>query len=117
MADSIVLWTRVTPVDANPVSVNWELSTTSAFTTLQASGTASAQSAQDYTVKIIPSGLTANTTYYFRFSVTGSPIVSPVGKTKTLPTGPNHLPPAAARIGTAGTAQEPHSLSPTSPIK
>ena len=88
MADSIVLWTRVTPVDANPVSVNWELSTTSAFTTLQASGTASAQSAQDYTVKIIPSGLTANTTYYFRFSVTGSPIVSPVGKTKTLPTGP-----------------------------
>jgi len=32
MADSIVLWTRVTPADANPVSVSWELSTSSSFT-------------------------------------------------------------------------------------
>ena len=88
MADSMVLWTRVTPADANPVSVSWELSTTSTFTTLQASGTVSAQSAQDYTVKVIPTGLTADSTYYFRFSVNGGTIVSPVGKTKTLPTGP-----------------------------
>ena len=88
MADSIVLWTRVTPADANPVSVSWELSTTSTFTSLQASGTVSAQSAQDYTVKVIPTGLTADITYYFRFSVNGGAVVSPVGKTKTLPTGP-----------------------------
>lgn len=88
MSDSIVLWTRVTPADANPVPVTWELSTTSTFTSIQASGTASAQSAQDYTVKVIPDSLEADTTYYFRFSVNGSAIVSPVGKTKTLPTGP-----------------------------
>ena len=87
MADSIVLWTRVTPADANPVSVSWELSTTDTFSSLQASGTVSAQSAQDYTVKVIPGGLTADTTYYFRFSVNGGTVVSPVGKTKTLPTG------------------------------
>ena len=88
MADSIVLWTRVTPADANPVSVNWEISTTNTFATLQASGTVTAQSAQDYTVKVIPSSLAANTTYYFRFSANSGAIVSPVGKTKTLPTGP-----------------------------
>lgn len=87
LADSIVLWTRVTPADANPVSVSWELSTTNTFSSLQASGSISAQSAQDYTVKVIPTGLTANTTYYFRFSVNGGSIVSPIGKTKTLPTG------------------------------
>lgn len=87
LADSIVLWTRVTPADANPVSVSWEFSTTNTFSSLQASGSISAQSAQDYTVKVIPTGLTANTTYYFRFSVNGGSIVSPIGKTKTLPTG------------------------------
>ncbi len=87
MADSIVLWTRVTPADANPVSVSWELSTSARFDSTQASGTVNAESAKDYTVKVIPSGLTANTTYYFRFSVNGS-IVSPVGKTKTLPSAP-----------------------------
>ena len=87
MADSIVLWTRVTPADANPVSVSWELSTSSSFTTTEASGTINAQAAQDYTVKVIPTGLTANTSYYYRFSVNGGAIVSPVGKTKTLPSG------------------------------
>ncbi len=87
MADSIVLWTRVTPADANPVSVSWELSTSSSFTTTEASGTINAQAAQDYTVKVIPTGLTANTSYYYRFSVNGGAIVSPVGKTKTLPNG------------------------------
>ncbi len=85
--DSIVLWTRVTPPDMQPVAVNWELSTSATFSSLQASGAASAVAASDYTVKIIPEGLAANTTYYFRFSVNGGAIVSPVGKTKTLPTG------------------------------
>jgi phosphodiesterase/alkaline phosphatase D-like protein len=88
MADSIVLWTRVTPADANPVSVSWEVSTTNTFSSLQASGTVSADSTKDYTVKVIPTGLAADTTYYYRFSVNGGAIVTPVGKTKTLPTGP-----------------------------
>jgi phosphodiesterase/alkaline phosphatase D-like protein len=88
MNDSIVLWTRVTPDDAQPVSVQWELSTSSSFTTTTASGTVSAVPASDYTVKVIPTGLTANTTYYFRFSANSGAVVSPVGKTKTLPTGP-----------------------------
>ncbi len=87
MADSIVLWTRVTPADANPISVKWELSTSDTFSSLQASGTVSAESAHDYTVKAIPTGLSANTTYYYRFSVNDGAIVTPVGKTKTLPTG------------------------------
>lgn len=88
MSDSIVLWTRVTPADAQPISVQWELSTSSSFTTTTASGTSTAESASDYTVKVIPTGLTANTTYYFRFSANSGAIVSPVGKTKTLSTGP-----------------------------
>lgn len=88
MSDSIVLWTRVTPDDAQSVSVDWELSTSPNFTNSTASGNVSAQSASDYTLKVIPTGLVANTTYYFRFSANSGEIVSPVGKTKTLPTGP-----------------------------
>lgn len=88
MADSIVLWTRVTPVNEQPINVDWELSTTADFASLQANGTVSASTAGDFTVKVIPTGLSADTTYYYRFSVNGGAIVSPVGKTKTLPTGP-----------------------------
>lgn len=87
MAESVVLWSRVTPADQQPVSVRWELSTSSTFSTLLASGSTQATSASDFTVKIIPSGLTPDTTYYYRFSVNDGSIVSPVGKTQTLPTG------------------------------
>lgn len=87
LADSVVLWTRVTPADAQPVSVDWELSASPGFAALAGSGSVNAESAQDFTVKIIPTGLTADTTYYFRFKVNGGAIVSPIGKTKTLPTG------------------------------
>ncbi len=88
MSDSIVLWSRVTPADEQPVSVHWELSADSSFTTAVDSGDILAEASHDYTIKVIPTGLTANTTYFFRFSVNEGTITSPVGKTKTLPVGP-----------------------------
>ncbi|KAH8204536.1 hypothetical protein TruAng_001310 [Truncatella angustata] len=110
--DSVILWTRVAPTSDNdksnvtvsgtvglynhdtdsyvsksssPVCVDWKISTTDSFTTLANSGTAYTSSDIDYTVKVEASKLQAFTTYYYQFSVCNSENVSPVGRTKTIP--------------------------------
>jgi alkaline phosphatase D len=86
--DGVVLWTRIAPVVAGSgVEVAWEVSTDAAFGagTVVASGTATTAAASDHTVHVEPSGLEAGTTYWYRFTVAGT--VSPVGRTRTLPSG------------------------------
>jgi alkaline phosphatase D len=86
--DSVVLWTRVTPQgDEDDIGVRWELSTDAAFGDLVASGDATASASADFTVKVIPSGLEAGKTYYYRFQLADAEDRSPVGRTRTLPTG------------------------------
>lgn len=86
LADRVILWTRITldPVQS-PVSVTWEIATDTLFTTPVNSGTASTDSAQDYTIKVDATGLSANTWYYYRFNY--DTLHSVIGRTKTLPTG------------------------------
>ncbi|GAA6136287.1 alkaline phosphatase [Arenicella sp. 4NH20-0111] len=85
-SDSVVLWTRLSVASTNSdANVSWELAESPDFNSLVAQGDCLTNKEKDFTVKVIPSRLNPGTTYYYRFVFRGSP--SPVGRTKTLPTG------------------------------
>jgi alkaline phosphatase D len=90
LADSVVLWTRLTaPRGATP-DVRWEVAADSAFTRIVTRGTTATGWERDHTVKIDASGLRPSTTYYYRFEALGER--SPVGRTRTLArSGSAHL--------------------------
>ena len=111
--DSVILWTRVAPVQDNdrsnitvsgfaplynhdtdtyikssqsPVSVDWSISQSADLSSPVASGTAYTSSDIDYTLKVEAKGLQTYTQYYYQFSVSGAASnKSPVGRTKTTP--------------------------------
>jgi alkaline phosphatase D len=92
-ANSVVLWTRLAPSPLNAdgqggmanadVAVDWQVSTTSTFGTLVASGTVTAHYAQAHSVHVIAGGLQPDAEYYYRFRAQGH--ISPVGRTRTAP--------------------------------
>lgn len=84
LSDAVILWTRVTTTETT-VDVKWEASTSKEFAKIDASGTVTTNADRDYTVKVDAKGLTAGTTYFYRFTALGE--TSPVGRTKTAPTG------------------------------
>ncbi|MEP1229243.1 MAG: alkaline phosphatase D family protein [Litorimonas sp.] len=96
-ANSVVLWTRITPQDnadlaksvpTQPTSdmrVTWEISATDDFAVIAAAGEIVTHAARDWTVKAQPNGLSAGQIYYYRFHYNGN--TSPIGQTKTLPEG------------------------------
>jgi phosphodiesterase/alkaline phosphatase D-like protein len=87
--DSVILWTRITPPQeyTGLVDVRWEVSTSAGFEpgSITGSGVFSTSGERDWTVKVEADGLTADTTYHYRFSV--GEVDSQVGQTKTLPVG------------------------------
>jgi alkaline phosphatase D len=87
LADRVMLWTRLLPGDGamRAVRCRWEIATTAEFTTLIASGTATATPERDYTVKVDAQGLKPGQSYCYRFVAEG--VTSPVGCTRTLPVG------------------------------
>jgi alkaline phosphatase D len=85
LADRVILWTRITATGTADIDVGWEISETSDFSRTVASGSLRTGSASDFTVKVDATGLTANRSYFYRFGCYGQ--LSPVGRTKTLPTG------------------------------
>lgn len=78
-ADSVLLWTRCSA----GTSVDWKVSTSQAFGTLVASGSAGVDAAKDRTVKVTVTGLSPSTTYYYKFEQGTD--TSAIGRTKTLP--------------------------------
>ena len=88
-ATSIILWTRYTNAANEPdeATIRWEVSSTSDFGALVASGTAPAAASADYTVAVNATGLTANQKYYYRFRSERTATTSVVGETRTLPIG------------------------------
>jgi alkaline phosphatase D len=79
-----VLWTRVAGGDGtNPVNVGVQVSTSADFTSLVVDTTVAASPDWDYTLRHKVTGLSANTIYYYRFTV-GS-VSSMTGRTWTLP--------------------------------
>ncbi|MBB1507258.1 alkaline phosphatase D family protein [Pseudoalteromonas sp. SG41-1] len=87
LSDSLILWTRVTPVDATTTSikVQWQAATDPNFNNISHDGETLISATSDFTLKVDLQGLDANTTYYYRFISNGK--ASPVGTGKTLPTG------------------------------
>ena len=85
LADRVILWTRITAAGTGDLDVAWEIAQDSQFTTIAASGSTRTGAASDFTVKVDATGLSANRHYYYRFACQG--MTSPVGRTKTLPTG------------------------------
>lgn len=85
--DRVILWTRVTPAqaDAGPVDVDWEIAEDAGFKGSVRRGTVRTSAARDFTVKVDAAGLRPLTRYHYRFRCGGH--TSPVGQTQTLPEG------------------------------
>lgn len=83
--NSVIIWTRATPVTPGLVRIRWEVASNEAFDTIVASGEGTTTAEVDYTAKVDVGGLDAGTTYFYRFVV--QEVASPVGRTRTLPTG------------------------------
>lgn len=93
---AVVLWTRVTPQqEATPGSgmgadaeVRWQLARDPGFAQVVGGGTFTTRSGRDHTVKLDASGLSPETTYFFRFAFQGPWRrwqFSPTGRTRTAP--------------------------------
>ncbi|TXS95224.1 alkaline phosphatase [Parahaliea maris] len=85
LEDRVILWTRVSPEREGNVVVAWEIASDEAFSDIVASGDGSTTADVDYTVKVDVTGLNAGSDYYYRFTTGDN--TSPVGRTRTAPTG------------------------------
>lgn len=87
LEDSVIIWTRVSPENANSVTVTWEVATDEFFSQIVNKDQAVVTDERDYTVKVDVQGLQSGTRYYYRFFAgeNENQAVSPVGITKTLP--------------------------------
>lgn len=89
-AESVLLWTRVTPETQLPeIKITWEVAGDVDFISIVASGTTSTSPDKDYTVKVEATGLVAGTQYYYRFMALE--VTSMTGKTMTAAEETNQL--------------------------
>ncbi len=70
--DSIVLWTRFSGVDANPVPLTLEVSASGDFSRVVATSTIDAEEFHDFCLKVKVVGLDSGTKYFYRFSNDGN---------------------------------------------
>ena len=111
-SDSVILWTRAAPMvdndqsnvtvegtvplynhdtqtyvraSSNPVCVSYVVATDESLSGVVTEGQAYTTSDVDYTIKVEATGLQPFTQYYYQFSVCGSNVTSPLGRTKTAP--------------------------------
>ncbi len=85
LSDRVVIWTRVTPTNDEPVLVSWQIATDPAMTNIIQNGEVQTDNSRDYTVKVDVGNLQAGTAYYYRFAAFGTP--SLIGRTRTAPDG------------------------------
>ena len=85
LADRVILWTHAKmPNLSDSVALTWQVSTNMAFDSIIASGSVTSSADTGFTNKVDATGLTAGTTYYFRF-LDQYRTSSAVGTTRTLP--------------------------------
>ena len=88
LSDAVIIWTRVTPEDANAVQVNWKVAFDTAFVNVVRSGTVTTNADKDYTVKVDVNKLKNKVIKIF-YMICGKVIILQmtlnmlVGKTKT----------------------------------
>lgn len=83
--DSVILWTRVTPVEPGALEVRWQVGSDETLGQIMLEGMARTDASSDYTVKVDARGLLPGRFYYYRFAV--GEALSPTGRTRTLPVG------------------------------
>ncbi|HPU16977.1 MAG TPA: PhoD-like phosphatase N-terminal domain-containing protein, partial [Polymorphobacter sp.] len=83
--NSVLLWTRYIGTDDRPV-LRAEVAADAGFGTVLRRREVSANGASDGCAKVVVDGLKPGTIYYYRF-VAPDGSKSPVGRTRTLPTG------------------------------
>ena len=85
LKDRVILWTRLTPNDSSArLQVTWQIALDEQFKQILKTDKVTTAASQDFTVKVDATGLIPDQSYFYRF-IFGDKI-SPVGRTKTLPT-------------------------------
>jgi alkaline phosphatase D len=85
LSDRVILWTHAKVKDQNyDVVLNWQVAKEANFINIVSAGTVIATANTGFTAKVDATGLTAGTTYFYRFT-DNSGTNSPVGTTRTLP--------------------------------
>lgn len=90
LTDSVIIWTRVTPENeesSDSIDISWQVSDQADMSNIVKDGVVTTDKTKDFTVKTDVTGLTAGTTYYYRFSGPGGTETTDIGQTKTLPEG------------------------------
>ena len=86
LEDRVILWTRVSGSRGrSDVEVSWWVASDAEMQSVVARGSLVTNADRDHTVKVDPPGLRPGTTYYYQFAALDTS--SPIGRTKTLPTG------------------------------
>lgn len=81
--DSVVLWTRIQKgTETGPVELTVQVATDRGFGTIVVDQQVTATSASDHTVRVLVTGLVANTEYHYRFVASRDRII---GRTRTAP--------------------------------
>ncbi|MBY0567595.1 MAG: alkaline phosphatase D family protein [Hyphomonadaceae bacterium] len=102
--DRVIIWTRVSPVNAGPVPVRWIVARNRELSDVVKTGVFEANEGRDYTVKVDVTGLRAGAPYFYGFRAGAAESV--VGKTRTLPRGRTE----ELKIGVASCASHPHGF-------
>ena len=85
-ADSVVLWTRYVGANAGSTELLVEIADDARFAAVVSRGRATSNFDTDFCAHAVPTGLRAGRWYYYRFTAPDG-TRSPVGRTRTLPTG------------------------------
>ncbi len=85
LADRVILWTRVSGAEDKSLEVRWQVASDPDMTSVISRGVARTSSKRDYTVKVDAGSLPADSTVYYQFEAGG--VRSPIGRTRTLPSG------------------------------
>jgi alkaline phosphatase D len=88
--DRIVLWTRVEPAGAGAEHVEFEIAEDADFERVVAAGDVSADADADHTVRVLVTGLSPATSYWYRFVARG--VSSIIGRTRTAPAADSDVP-------------------------
>ncbi len=85
LSDRVILWTHAKIVDStNAVWLTWEVAADKTFATVLRTGRVQTTEASSFTAKVDVTGLTAGSSYFYRF-VDDAGVISTVGTTRTLP--------------------------------
>ena len=85
LTDRIILWTHAKiPQSTDSVSLTWQVATDAAFSSVVSTGQVLATRDTAFTAKVDATGLSAGSTYYYRFFDSAGSI-SVTGTTRTLP--------------------------------